>query len=89
MPGQPPPLDPRRFDQLRAAVLQRAAQLVPEWQATDPADVGTALTAIFAHDLELLLERLNRVPEKNLLAFLDMLGVGLLPPGAARGPLVF
>lgn len=93
MPGQPgaqpPALDPRRFEQLRAAVLQRAALLVPEWRASDPDDVGAALAAIFAHDLELLLDRLNRVPEKNLLAFLDMLGVGLLPPGAARGPLVF
>src|SRR5207247_11186824 len=29
------------------------------------------------------------VPEKNLVAFLDMLGVGRLPPGAAQAPVVF
>src|SRR5262245_17031074 len=47
------------------------------------------LAAVYAHYLEILLERLNRVPAKNFLAFLDLLGVGRLPRGAARAPVVF
>lgn len=48
-----------------------------------------ALINIFARFAELIIERLNRVPEKNLLAFLDMLGAALLPPRPARAPLTF
>ena len=36
-----------------------------------------------------LIERLNRAPDKNFLAFLDMIGVSLLPPIPARAPVQF
>ena len=89
MPLQPPPLDPRTFQVLLNQVARRADEFAPAWQSRDRDDVGMALAAIFAHYLEILLERLNRVPERNLLAFLDLMGVGLLPPGAAQAPVVF
>jgi hypothetical protein len=88
MPGEPPSLDRRTFNELRAEVARLARGHVPEWRG-GPGDVGATLLAVYAHYLELVIQRLNRVPEKNLLAFLDLLGVGLLPPGAARTPLVF
>jgi hypothetical protein len=47
------------------------------------------LAAIYAHYLEILLQRLNRVPEKNFFTFLNLLGVALLPPSAATAPVVF
>src|SRR5215471_9646213 len=43
-------------------------------------DAGLMLALMFARLLELTIERLNQAPEKNLLAFLDTLGVSLLPP---------
>src|SRR5437763_17095796 len=64
-------------------------QQVTELLARPLDDPGLMLSLIFARLLELALERLNRVPEKNLLAFLDSLGVSLLPPSPARVPLTF
>ncbi|WP_298439051.1 putative baseplate assembly protein [Geobacter sp.] len=52
-------------------------------------DAGLLLSHGYARLLELLLQRLNAVPEKNLLAFLDAMGVELLPPSPARVPLTF
>lgn len=47
------------------------------------------LFRIFALMLETLTQRLNQAPDKNLLAFLNMVGISLLPPRSARVPLVF
>jgi hypothetical protein len=56
-----------------------------------PLEQGTsgALIRIFARFSELITDRLNRVPEKNFLAFLDLLGASLMPPTSARAPLTF
>jgi hypothetical protein len=64
------------------------------WQEVDPATgaplgLSAALIRIFARFAEILIERLNRVPEKNLLAFLDLLGGERLPPQPAQVPLTF
>ena len=48
-----------------------------------------ALIEIFGRFAELIIERLNQVPGKNLLAFLDLIGASLLPPQPARVPLTF
>jgi hypothetical protein len=55
------------------------------------ADKGAsrALIEIFGRFTELIIERLNQVPGKNLLAFLDLIGASLLPPQPARVPLTF
>jgi Baseplate J-like protein len=84
-----PLLDRREFQEIVDAVLGDAGRTVPEWRPESPGDVGYALVAIYAHFMEILLDRLNRAPQKNLIAFLDLMGVSLLPPGAARAPLVF
>jgi hypothetical protein len=52
-------------------------------------DPGLMLALTYARLLELALQRLNQVPEKNLFAFLDVMGVNLLPPAPARVPLTF
>src|ERR1044071_6341935 len=48
-----------------------------------------ALVEIFGRFAELIIERLNQVPNKNQLAFLDLIGASLLPPQPARVPLTF
>ena len=57
-----------------------------QWPDGDP---GAALVEIFARFMEIVSERLNRVPEKSFLAFLEMIGVGLRSPKAARVPVRF
>src|SRR5262245_20722811 len=49
-------------------------------------DMSHALIEVFARFVEILIERLNRSADKNFLAYLDMLGVSLTPPKAARVP---
>ena len=48
-----------------------------------------ALIRIFARYSEIIIDRLNQVPEKNFLAYLDLLGVSPVPPLPARVPLTF
>ena len=88
MPAQPPQVDARTPGDVKAQVIRLARRYAPEWQLV-PGDPGTTLLAVYAHYLEIMLDRLNRVPEKDLLVFLDLMGIGLLPPGAARTTLVF
>ena len=51
--------------------------------------ISAALVNIFARYAEIVIQRLNKVPDKNFLAFLDLLGVSLTPPQPARAPLLF
>jgi len=50
---------------------------------------GEALVRIFARYCEIIIERLNQVPDKNYRAFLNTLGVFRNPPLAAQVPLTF
>ena len=99
--GNPsPPVDSRTA----ADVVKQAQDLIkaaaPLWaevdpktllpqDASQPIGVNGAILGIFARFAEIILERLNRVPEKNFLAFLDLLGASLHPPQPARVPLAF
>ncbi len=48
-----------------------------------------ALIRIFGRMAALVSDRLNRTPEKNFLAFLDLIGSQIQPPQPARVPLTF
>jgi hypothetical protein len=48
-----------------------------------------ALIAIAGRFAEVVIHRLNLVPQKHFIAFLDLLGATQLPPQAARVPLTF
>jgi hypothetical protein len=52
-------------------------------------DFDEALIQVFARFGEIVISRLNQAPDKNLLAFLDMVGVSPLPMQAAEAPLTF
>ncbi|NLX10726.1 MAG: putative baseplate assembly protein, partial [Chloroflexi bacterium] len=83
-----PVLDERHAAQLVAALLARRPGYTPDWL---PPDQGpdAALLWIAARYAEHILQRLNQAPEKNKLAFLDLLGIQLTPAQAARAPIVF
>ncbi len=50
---------------------------------------GWAMTRLFSRLVELIFDRLNQVPEKNFLAFLNAAGVELLAPRCACTELTF
>jgi len=84
-----PPVDPRSPGEL-VADTTRLAQLLSPWRPPDAGtDLGSALIAVFADMADEVLRRLNAVPDRDFLAFLELLGVETLPPRAARVPLTF
>ncbi|MFJ8478043.1 putative baseplate assembly protein [Kitasatospora sp. NPDC094011] len=84
-----PNLDDRRFQQLVDEAKRYVQQRAPEWTDHNVSDPGVTLIETFAYLVDQLLYRLNRVPEKNYAAFLDLLGIRLFPPAAARADVDF
>ncbi|GAA4658754.1 putative baseplate assembly protein [Streptomyces youssoufiensis] len=84
-----PNLDDRRFQQLVDEAKRYVQQRAPEWTDHNVSDPGVTLIETFAYLVDLTLYRLNRVPEKNYLAFLDLLDIRLFPPGAASAEVDF
>ncbi len=72
---EPPNLDDRTWqdivDQARALIPTYA----PEWTDHNPSDPGIALIELFAWLVEGLIYRLNRVPEKTMIEFFNLLGI--------------
>ncbi|MEV4194766.1 putative baseplate assembly protein, partial [Streptomyces toxytricini] len=84
-----PRLDDRHFQQFVDDAKRFIQQRCPEWSDHNVSDPGVTLIEAVAHMADQLVYRLNRVPEKNHLAFLDLLGMTLFPPSAARAPVTF
>ncbi|SCK51028.1 putative baseplate assembly protein [Streptomyces sp. SceaMP-e96] len=84
-----PHLDDRRFQQFVDDAKRYIQQRCPEWTDHNVSDPGVTLIEAVAHMADQIVYRLNRVPEKNHLAFLDLLGVTLFPPSAARADVTF
>jgi baseplate J-like protein len=84
-----PKLDTRDSE----AILQQARALaphyVPEWDAAPDTGAGATLLKIAARLLEGIIRRLNEVPLKHFIAFLESIGIKLLPALPARAPLTF
>jgi len=89
-----PDIDSRSAADIARQVKDLLEVYAPEWKEFDPATgkpkgMSAALINIFARYCELIIQRLNKAPEKNFLAFLDLLGASLQPPQPARVPLTF
>ncbi|HXE83909.1 MAG TPA: putative baseplate assembly protein [Gemmatimonadales bacterium] len=85
----PPKLDDRSFEQLRQEAIQQLHAACPGWTDFSPSDPGIALVEAFAYLTQVMLYRLNRVPDKQYNAFLRLIGITPLPPAAATTTLVF
>lgn len=86
----PPQLDARTRADLIARIKELAPYYTPEWRFTpeDP-DPGTALFLLFADMYEENIRRLNRVPFKHFVAFLNLFDVSLLPAHPAATYVAF
>lgn len=83
-----PPIDSRTSDDVVRQLLQLFRSYSGDAFSPDKG-ASRALVEIFGRYAELIIERLNQVPNKNQLAFLDLIGASLLPPQPARVPLTF
>ena len=89
MAETPPKIDLRDVDALLAQARAMAPVYTPEWKAAEDTGAGAALLKVFAKLAEGVIRRLNEVPTKNFVAFLEMIGIRLLPALPARVPLTF
>lgn len=84
-----PLIDKRGFQEILKHIRALAPFYTPEWNALEEKDSGAALLKIFAQMHAGTIGRLNQVPDKNFIAFLNMLGLTLLPGVQAHAPVTF
>ena len=77
-------LDDRRFQDLVSEARLKINRACPEWTEHNVSDPGITLIELFAWMTEMTIYRLNRVPDKLHVALLDLLGIQLDGPDAAR-----
>ncbi|PWK11532.1 putative baseplate assembly protein [Tumebacillus permanentifrigoris] len=86
----PPPIDPRTLQDLIDHMKEMVPYYTPEWRfSPDDPDPGTALFYLFADMYLQNVDRMNRVPVKNMIAFLNLLDLQRLTARPARGYVTF
>lgn len=80
----PPKLDDRSFHDIVEEAISMIPRYSPEWTNHNPSDPGITLIELAAWMTDLLIYRLNQVPDKNYVAFLNLLGIKLRAPRAAK-----
>jgi predicted phage baseplate assembly protein len=84
-----PHLDDRDFQALVDDAKRLVQQRSPRWTDHNVSDPGVTLIEAFAQMVDQLIYRLNRVPDRHYVKFLELLGLQLYPPTAARGTVTF
>jgi predicted phage baseplate assembly protein len=77
MPLEAPNLDDRRFEDLLRELQLRIPVYTPEWTDFNDSDPGMTLVQLFAWMTETTLYRLNQVPMRTYVKFLQLLGYEL------------
>src|SRR5437660_2618722 len=89
MPLQDPQLDDRTFEQIVSDLRLRIPRYTKEWTNFNDSDPGITLLQLFAYLSEIMLFRMNQVPQKNYIKFLKLLGQELAPARPATAHLTF
>ncbi len=84
-----PDLDDRHFQDLVDDAKRLVQQRCPQWSDHNVSDPGVTLIEAYAQMVDQLIYRLNRVPDRHYVKFLELIGVQLRPPAAARGSVTF
>ena len=74
-----PNLDDRDFDQLAGEARALIPRNLPTWTDHNPSDPGITLQELFAFLVEIGIYQLNRVPERSLRRFADLVSVASSP----------
>ncbi|HST84186.1 MAG TPA: putative baseplate assembly protein [Kineosporiaceae bacterium] len=89
MPLPAPTLDDRSFQDFVDQAKRAIPRHCPEWTNHNLNDPGVALIELFAWMSEQLIFRLNQVPDRLYLHFLNLVGIEPFPPGVAGCDLTF
>jgi len=82
-------VDGRTSGEIFEQARKMAPHYLPDWDVSNGDDSAVILLKIFSKLFEDIVKRMDEVPEKNFIAFLDMLGMGLYPSQPSRVPLSF
>lgn len=94
------PKKPVLCDQIQLDIYQEALELAKKYcrdldlgdkgkNYFDPDDPALVMLKLFSETTEFLMAQTNKIPDKYQLAFLDFIGLKLLPPRPAKVPLTF
>lgn len=86
---QTPRLDDRSFDDLVEEARARIPLYAPEWTDHNLSDPGITLIELFAYMMDIVLYRLNRVPDKHFIKFMELIGMRLHEATPARAEVTF
>ncbi len=89
MPLPMRPLDDRSFQDLVDEAKKKIPLYCPEWTDHNVSDPGITLIELFAWMVDILLYRVNQMPQRHYVKLLELLGIRLEPPRAATVPLTF
>lgn len=88
-PFDPPNLDDRTFQDIVDETKRLIPRFTPEWTNHNVSDPGVALIELFAWMSEMVLYRVNQVPDRMYVHFLNLVGIEPFPPSVARTDLTF
>jgi predicted phage baseplate assembly protein len=84
-----PVLDDRKFQDIVDEAKKRIPHYCPQWTDHNLSDPGVTLIELFAWMTDIILYRLNQVPDLHYIKFLEMLGINLREPAPAQAPVTF
>ncbi len=84
-----PNLDDRTFEDILEEAKKLIPKYCPQWTDFNPSDPGMTVIELMAWMTEMVLYRLNRVPNKNYIKFLELMGVRLKAPQPSRAWVTF
>lgn len=84
-----PKLDDRQFQDIVDEAKKRIPHYCKEWTDHNVSDPGVTLIELFAWMTDIILYRLNQVPDLHYIKFLEMLGITLREPVPAEVPVTF
>ncbi|MBN2444848.1 MAG: putative baseplate assembly protein [Spirochaetales bacterium] len=84
-----PNLDDRTYQDIVKEAIRLIPHYCPEWTNHNPSDPGITLIELFAWMSEMIIYRLNKVPDKTYLTLLNLVGLSFLPPQSSRALVTF
>jgi predicted phage baseplate assembly protein len=82
-------LDDRTFQDIVDEAKRLIPRYTPEWTNHNLSDPGVALIELFAWMSEMVLFRVNQVPDRLFVHFLNLVGIEPFPPSVARADVTF
>jgi predicted phage baseplate assembly protein len=89
MPLNVPKLDDRHFQDIVDEAKKRIPHYTKEWTDHNVSDPGVTLIELFAWMTDILLYRLNQVPDLHYIKFMELFGIRLQAPVPAHAEVTF